>query len=128
MGDGGPRFILALNPPTPAGHRAYAVLSLAKGVKHEAAIERLRSVMATHFPDVRVEPKRFSMGSSDAGVATFRISSSDGAHRIAAEKLLRTLQDTPGMVDVSSDAERQQRGHRKEHGHAADRRNDLPLS
>ncbi|HEL3169026.1 efflux RND transporter permease subunit [Stenotrophomonas maltophilia] len=107
MGDGGPRFILALNPPTPAGHRAYAVLSLAKGVKHEAAIERLRSVMATHFPDVRVEPKRFSMGSSDAGVATFRISSSDGAHRIAAEKLLRTLQDTPGMVDVSSDAERQ---------------------
>ena len=27
MGDGGPRFILALNPPTPAAHRAYAVLT-----------------------------------------------------------------------------------------------------
>jgi len=106
MGDGGPRFILALNPPTPAGHRAYAVLSLAPGVTHEAAIDRLRTVMATRFPDVWVEPKRFSMGSSDAGVASFRISSSSGAHRAAADTLLRALQKTPGMQDVSSDAER----------------------
>jgi multidrug efflux pump len=107
MGDGGPRFILALNPPTPAAHRAYAVLTLAPEVTHAAAIERLRSGLAERFPDVRFEPKRFSMGSADAGTAVFRLSSGDGeSHRAAAEKLLAALQAEPGMADVSSDAER----------------------
>lgn len=108
MGDGGPRFILALNPPTPAAHRAYAVLSLAPDVTHDAAIERLRTSLSGQFPDVRFEPKRFSMGSSDSGTASFRLTSTDGhSHRVAAEKLLAALQAEPGMSDVSSDAERQ---------------------
>lgn len=108
MGDGGPRFILALNPPTPAGHRAYAVLTLAAGASHAAAVERLRSGLAERFPDVRVEPKRFSMGSSDAGTAVFRLSSSDGlSHRAAAAQLLAALQAEPGIGDASSDAERE---------------------
>lgn len=108
MGDGGPRFILALNPPTPAAHRAYAVLTLAPKVTHAAAIERISRGLAERFPDVRFEPKRFSMGSSDAGTAVFRLSSRDGeSHRAAADKLLAALQAEPGIGDVSSDAERQ---------------------
>ena len=108
MGDGGPRFILALNPPTPAAHRAYAVLTLAPEATHAAAIERLKTGLAERFPDVRFEPKRFSMGSSDAGTAVFRLTSRDGeSHRAAADKLLAALQAQPGIGDVSSDAERQ---------------------
>lgn len=107
MGDGGPRFILALNPPTPAGHRAYAVLTLADGVRHADAINALNHKLAARFPDVHFEPKRFSMGSSDAGVAQFRLSSSDGrSHQAAAEKLYAALQAVPGMQDLHSDAER----------------------
>lgn len=107
VGDGGPRFILALNPPTPAAHRAYAVLTLAPGATHAAAIERLRRGLAERFPDLRFEPKRFSMGSADAGTAVFRLSSRGGeSHRAAAAKLLAALQAEPGMGDVSSDAER----------------------
>ena len=107
MGDGGPRFILALNPPTPAAHRAYAVLTLSPDVTHAEAIERLRQGLAERFPDVRFEPKRFSMGSSDAGTAVFRLISSDGhSHRAAAEKLLAALEAEPGIGDVASDAER----------------------
>ncbi len=108
MGDGGPRFILALNPPTPAGHRAYAVLTLDPDSTHDAAIERLRHSLAERFPDVRFEPKRFSMGSSESGLAVFRLSSSDGhSHRAAADKLMQALQAQAGMVEVNSDAERQ---------------------
>ncbi len=107
MGDGGPRFILALNPPTPAGHRAYAVLTLVDGVSHADAIAGLSSKLAARFPDVRFEPKRFSMGSSDAGVAQFRLSSNDGrSHLAAAEQLYAALQAIPGMQQLSSDAER----------------------
>lgn len=106
VGDGGPRFILALNPPTPAAHRAYAVLTLAPGATHAAAMERLRSGLALRFPDVKFEPKRFSMGSSDAGLAVVRLTSADGSsHRAAAEKLLAALRAEPGTVDVNSDAE-----------------------
>jgi len=108
VGDGGPRFILGLNPPTPAAHRAYAVLTLAPGASHEAALRRLRSELPTRFPGVRFEPKRFSMGSNDAGTAEFRISSTDGqSHRAAADKLMARLQALPNMVEVRSDAERQ---------------------
>lgn len=108
MGDGGPRFILALNPPTPAAHRAYAVLTLAPDVTHAQAIERLKTELALRFPDVRFEPKRFSMGSSDSGTAVFRLTSADGhSHREAAQQLLSALQAAPGMDNVSSDAERQ---------------------
>lgn len=107
MGDGGPRFILALNPPTPAAHRAYAVLTLAPAVAHEAAIEKLRSGLAERFPDVRFEPKRFSMGSSDAGLAVFRLASRDGrAHHDAAQKLEKALRNLPGIGNLKSDAER----------------------
>jgi len=108
VGDGGPRFILALNPPTPASHRAYAVLTLAPGFTHEQALQGLRRELPALFPDVRFEPKRFSMGSTEAGTAEFRISSSDGhSHRAAAEQLSQALSALPEMVEVRSDAERQ---------------------
>ncbi|WP_417071303.1 efflux RND transporter permease subunit [Niveibacterium terrae] len=111
MGDGGPRFILALNPPTPAAHRAYAVLTLAPNATHAAAIAHLRSALGERFPDVRFEPKRFSMGSSDSGLAVFRLSSSDDASlRAAAAKLQAALDAAlrahAGSSDLNSDAER----------------------
>lgn len=107
MGDGGPRFILALNPPTPAAHRAYVVVSLAPTASHEAAIRSLRTGLAERFPDVRFQPKRFSMGSTDSGLAVFRLIGGDGeAQRAAAGKLMAALRAVAGMSDVTSDDER----------------------
>lgn len=107
VGDGGPRFILALNPPTPASHRAYAVLSLAPGFSHEQALDKLRRELPQLFPEVRFEPKRFSMGSAESGLAVFRLSSADGqSHLAAAAKLTEALRRLPGIVELSSDAER----------------------
>lgn len=108
VGDGGPRFILALNPPTPASGRAYAVLTLDPTAPHAVAIDRLRKGLTEQFPDVRFEPKRFSMGASDSGLAVFRLSSSDGkSHLAAAERLLAALRSEQGMTEISTDAERQ---------------------
>ena len=47
MGDGGPRFILALNPPTPAAHRAYAVLTLAPEATHAALLDYPEHIAST---------------------------------------------------------------------------------
>lgn len=104
MGDGGPRFILALNPPVPAGHRAYAVLTLAQGVSHADAIAAVRSTLNTRFPHVRFEPKRFAMGSSDSGLAEFRIKATDlELQQAAGQRLLAALRAVPGMGDVATD-------------------------
>ena len=106
MGDGGPRFILALNPPTPAAHRAYAVITLADGVTHEQTATALRDRLGMAFPSLRFEPKRFSMGSSESGLAVFRVAGhADLNAHAAAERLLDALRAVPGMVDVRSDGE-----------------------
>lgn len=107
VGDGGPRFILALNPPTPAAHRAYAVLSLAPGFSHDQALARLRTELPKLFPEARFEPKRFSMGSAESGLAVFRLSSADGqSHHAAAAQLTDALRRLPDIVELTSDAER----------------------
>lgn len=106
VGDGGPRFILALNPPTPAEHRAYAVLTLAPGVSHAEAMTQVADGLQQRFPDLRFEPKRFSMGSSDAGTAVFRITGDDEARQETASLLQQALKALPGMGEVRDDAER----------------------
>ncbi|WP_269514543.1 efflux RND transporter permease subunit [Brevundimonas subvibrioides] len=106
VGDGGPRFILGLNPPTPASHRAYAIVNLAPGTNRDAAVEALRSDLAQRFPQARLQPKRFSLGASEAGKAVFILSGPDrAALERAADVLKAGLRNIPGIEDVRDDAE-----------------------
>ncbi len=106
VNDGGPRFILGLNPPLPAPHRAYGVVNLADGADPEAAVARLRTVLGEGFPEARIEPKRFSLGTSEAGTAEFRLTGPDrAALERAAAALRAALAKVPGSEDVRDDGE-----------------------
>lgn len=106
VGDGGPRFILGLNPPLPSTNRAYAVVNLAKGTDIDAAVVGLRDDLTSRFPQARIEPKRFSLGMSEAGKAVFILTGPDRAVLgRAAETLKGALRDVPGVLDVRDDAE-----------------------
>jgi multidrug efflux pump len=106
VGDGGPRFILGLNPPTPAAHRAYAVVNLDKDADLDATVEHLRTDLSARFPDARIEPKRFSLGVSEAGTAVFRLTGPDrAALQDASGRLRDALGAVPGMLDIKDDAE-----------------------
>jgi multidrug efflux pump subunit AcrB len=106
VGDGGPRFILSLNPPTPSSHIAYAVLNLADGVEIDDTIAALRTDLQQAFPEARIEPKRFSFGVSEAGTAVFRLVGTDrAALDAAAGRLQAALSAIPGIVDVRDDGE-----------------------
>ena len=106
VGDGGPRFILSLNPPTPSPHIAYAVLNLADGADPAATVDALRADLQQAFPQARIEPKRFSLGVSEAGTAVFRLVGTDRAVLdTAATRLKDALQAVPGIVDVRDDGE-----------------------
>ena len=106
VGDGGPRFILGLNPPFPAPHRAYAIVSLTDDSDPAAVIDRLRRELPERFPEGRFDPKRFSLGSGDAGAAVFRIVGPDlDVLRKAAGDLSTALGAMPGIDAVRSDDE-----------------------
>lgn len=106
VGDGGPRFILGLNPPLPASHRAYAIVNLGHGADIDAVVNDLRRDLSTRFPQARIEPKRFSLGASESGKAVFILSGPDTVVlRQAADRIKAALNGVPGTYDVRDDAE-----------------------
>ena len=50
VSEGGPRFILGLNPPNPAPHTAYFVVNLSKETNVAAFVSQLRAEMPPVFP------------------------------------------------------------------------------
>ncbi len=104
VADGGPRIVLGLNPPLPAANIAYFTVSVRPGTQIDDVIDRAKRHLRLHFPDVRAEPKRFSLGSTESGVAVYRVCGPDEAvlRRIGGE-IQAALASVPGSVDVYDD-------------------------
>jgi multidrug efflux pump len=106
VNDGGPRFILGLNPPLPAPHRIYSVANLDPEVDIVATQEKLRKLLTARFPEAQIEPKRFSLGLSEAGTAVFRLAGPDRSElERGAAALKQALAKVPGIFDIRDDAE-----------------------
>lgn len=106
VGDGGPRFILGLNPPAPAANRAYAVINLSADADREAAVDHIRSELSQLYPMAKFEPKRFSVGASDVGKAVFRLVGPDRTLLAdASHKLMEALRRDPKVYDISTTLE-----------------------
>ncbi|MBB4124904.1 multidrug efflux pump subunit AcrB [Xanthomonas translucens] len=106
VADGGPRIVLGLNPPQAAANIAYFTISVRPGTDIDAVIARVRQHIRQAYPAVRAEPKRFSMGSTESGVAIYRVVGSDEAElRRIATGIAQALRQLPGTIDVSDDWE-----------------------
>ena len=106
VGEGGPRFILGLNPPDPAPHRAYLVVNLQRGTDIPAYAARLHREIPMAFPELRTEAKPFSLGETDAGQAVIRISGADEAElRAFSAEVEAAFRSIPGTIDVRNDWE-----------------------
>lgn len=106
VGEGGPRFILGLNPTDPASHRAYVVTNVARKADVAPVIARLRNTAQAAFPDLLIEPKPFSLGSTESGQAVIRITASDeGALRVAAQRIKAAMRAQSGVIDTRDDWE-----------------------
>lgn len=104
VADGGPRIILGLNPPLPAAHIAYFTVSVVDKKDLDKVIERTRNYLLTQHPEVRGEPKRFSMGANDSGTVAYRISGPDEAVlRDLGARIRTALQSIPNSIDVYND-------------------------
>jgi len=104
VADGGPRIVLGLNPPLPAPDTAYFTVSVREGRDIDEVIKRTRAYLLSQHPEVQAQPKRFSMGTTEAGVAIYRITGPDETVlREAAAKVERALATLPGTLDVRND-------------------------
>jgi multidrug efflux pump subunit AcrB len=106
VGEGGPRFILGLTSPDPAPHRAYVVANLDPGADRDAVLARLSRELPEAFPALRAEPKPFSLGETEAGLAVLHVSAErpEDARR-AADAVIAAFRAVPGARDVRDDGE-----------------------
>ncbi|RQR51301.1 AcrB/AcrD/AcrF family protein [Burkholderia sp. Bp9140] len=106
VADGGPRIVLGLNPPLPGQNIAYFTVSVRPKSDIDVVISRAREYIAKTYPEIRAEPKRFSMGSTEAGLAVYRVTGPDEiVLRNTAASISSMLKTLPGTVDVRDDWE-----------------------
>jgi multidrug efflux pump subunit AcrB len=104
VADGGPRIVLGINPPQPGPEVAYFTVSVVPDADIDNVIEEVGASLRQEYPDMRAQPQRFSLGSTDTGVATYRISGSDiGELRKLADQVADALRALPGTINVKDD-------------------------
>lgn len=104
VADGGPRIVLSLNPPLPASNIGYLTVSVRDSDELESMIQRTQQWMARKYSDVRVDAKRFSRSTNDAGLVAYRISGPDEAVlRNIGQQIQAALRPLPGLVQVRND-------------------------
>ncbi|MDF1778923.1 MAG: efflux RND transporter permease subunit [Rhizobiaceae bacterium] len=104
VGDGGPRFYLALNPADANQASAFILVNTDTFTGAVAAAERAHAYLLENHPAARFKIKRLSMGGGESGIVEVKISGPD------AEKLLRLADavevafgDVPGIAQNEND-------------------------
>ncbi len=101
VADGGPRVVLVLNPPLPASNIAYFTVTVNKAEALDSMIARTQQFMAQRHPEVRVDAKRFSRSSNDAGAIAYRIYGKDEkVLRELGQQVQQALRAVPGVVQI----------------------------
>lgn len=104
IGDGGPRFVLAINPPDPVPHAGFTLINFEPKGDIDAAVADLREGLAKQFPGVRTRLAKFSFGSFEAGTLVYRLSGPDlTTLRDLAKRYESALLAVPGTLNVRND-------------------------
>mgnify|MGYP001397580244 CR=1 FL=1 len=106
VGEGGPRVVLAIDPPDPVPHSAYIIVNLRQGTDPAKVLERVRSHLDSNHPEMRAIPRRFSFGMHDAGTVIYRISGPDIATlRELSTQYQQAFRTVNGTRDIRDDWE-----------------------
>ncbi|MEM8651879.1 MAG: efflux RND transporter permease subunit, partial [Pseudomonadota bacterium] len=104
VGDGGPRFYLALNPADTNPASAFILVNTETFEGAVTAADRAFGYLLENHPSARFKVKRLSMGGGESGIVEIKITGPD------AEKLLQYAEDVevafanvPGIVQNEND-------------------------
>lgn len=104
VAEGGPRIVLGLNPPLPGPNVAYFTVTTRPEADLAQVMARVGEQLARAYPEVRAQPKRFSLGTTESGLAVYRLSGPDEAvlRQLGAD-LADLLAAVPGTRDIQDD-------------------------
>lgn len=104
VAEGGPRIVLGLNPPLPGPNVAYFTVTTRPDADLAQVMARVGAELTRGYPEVRAQPKRFSLGTTESGLAVYRLSGPDEAVlRQLGSDLADLLAAVPGTRDIQDD-------------------------
>lgn len=99
VGDGGPRFYLALNPADADPSSAFILVNTNSLEGAIAAVDRARRELIEHYPAMRGRVTRLSMGGSESGIVEVSIKGPDGDVMLdAAIQIEAAFAEVPGII------------------------------
>lgn len=104
VGDGGPRFYLALNPSDTNPASAFILINTQDAAGAVAAGKRAYAYLLENHPAARFKIKRLSMGGSESGIVEIKLRGPDLDHLLAMAKDVEGAFDTvPGIRQNEND-------------------------
>ncbi|WP_417320193.1 efflux RND transporter permease subunit [Emcibacter sp.] len=101
IGDGGPRFFLALSPVDPDDHRAFILVNVKSPEQVSPLVERVNRFMAENIPGARADAKKMWFGSTEPGLLEIRLigpeSDKLASLALTLEEALHEIPDTVGI-------------------------------
>lgn len=99
VGDGGPRFYLALDPADTDAASAFIVINTDSFAGAVSAAERTRRYLFENHPAARARVTRLSMGGAESGIVEIEISGPDADVMLgAAKKVEAAFAEIPDLV------------------------------
>ena len=104
VGDGGPRFYLALNPADTNPASAFILVNTTSFEGAVAAADRAQEYLLANHPSARFKVKRLSMGGGESGIVEIKITG-PGAERLLelADEVEVAFSEVPGIVQNEND-------------------------
>lgn len=106
IGDGGPRFFLALSPIDRATNRAFLVVNTKDVEGALAMVEKTNRFFATDLPEASGQAKRMWLGGTELGLVEYQVVGSDiETLQVFAKQIENALRQVPGAVGIRNDWE-----------------------
>lgn len=104
IGDGGPRFYLALNPADTDPASAFILVNTTSSSGALEAAKRAQRYLLSKHPAARFKVKRLSMGGGESGIVEVKITGPDAEKLLNyARKVEAALGEAPGIVQNEND-------------------------
>ncbi|TFH92527.1 efflux RND transporter permease subunit [Vibrio ouci] len=106
VGDGGPRFFLALSPIDRQPNRAFLIVNTVDAGSALEMVEKTNRFFITDLPEASGQAKRMWLGGTELGLVEYQVVGEDIAtlQRIALQ-IEQVLRKVPGAVGVRNDWE-----------------------
>jgi multidrug efflux pump subunit AcrB len=106
VGDGGPRFYLALTPLDPDPQRAFVLVETQDAAQVPGMIARTRAHLLARHPEARAQVKAMWLGNVETGLFALRLVGPDAAALNRASRAVQAaLREVPGSFDIKDDWE-----------------------